>query len=865
MAEKKPFERLPKTVKPSHYELFLHPDLKTLTFDGKETVKIEILSAVDKIVLHAADLSIKDAVLTLANGETVTSEVSLTPEDELATFSFPKMLPPGPASLSCSFVGELNDKMKGFYRSKYISSATKEETYAAVTQFEATDARRCFPCWDEPAVKAIFSITLCVQPNRVALSNMPVVEESTDANGNKVLKFAPTPVMSTYLVAVVVGEFDYIEDKSDDGVLVRVYTPVGKSDQGKLALHIATKVLPFYKEYFKIAYPLPKLDLIAVADFSAGAMENWGLITFRESCVLVDEVNSSTSTRQWVAIVVGHEIAHQWFGNLVTMEWWTDLWLNEGYASFTENFCVDHLFPEMDIWTQFVTSEHIKALELDAMKNSHPIEVPIGHPSEIDEIFDNISYYKGASVIRMLHRYIGDDDFRKGMNLYLTRHSYSNTFTEDLWLALEEASSKPVKDLMSTWTKQMGFPLINIESCKQVNNSREIVLSQSKFCADGSIDDQNSLWLVPLSFSKSSAPTEECFKAVLKGPKATFTIPNIEANEWIKLNPGTYGFYRTKYPRELLQQFVPSIESKTLPPLDRIGLLDDLFALVTSGKASTVTLMELILAMINEDNYVVWSTISNCLGKISVLISSTEFELQYHKFGRTLLSKIYEKTGWTKKANESHLDTLLRPLVIGTLGLYGDERVIAEAKKKFEEHISGKATIPADLRSAVYKAVLSTGDETTFETLLKLYRKEELHEEKERISNSLGATRKPELLSRALEFAISDEVRAQNAAFIVISVGLRAKGRELAWEFIKNNWKTFQNMYENGPLLIRLVNRSTENFASEEKAQDVESFFKENPWPGFERTIQQSVESIRLNAAWLKRDRDSIQEYLSKL
>ncbi|CAH0753049.1 unnamed protein product [Bemisia tabaci] len=752
MAEKKPFERLPKTVKPSHYELFLHPDLKTLTFDGKETVKIEILSAVNKIVLHAADLSIKDAVLTLANGETVTSEVSLTPEDELATFSFPKMLPPGPASLSCSFVGELNDKMKGFYRSKYISSATKEETYAAVTQFEATDARRCFPCWDEPAVKAIFS-----------------------------------------------------------------------------------------------------------------AMENWGLITFRESCVLVDEVNSSTSTRQWVAIVVGHEIAHQWFGNLVTMEWWTDLWLNEGYASFTENFCVDHLFPEMDIWTQFVTSEHIKALELDAMKNSHPIEVPIGHPSEIDEIFDNISYYKGASVIRMLHRYIGDDDFRKGMNLYLTRHSYSNTFTEDLWLALEEASSKPVKDLMSTWTKQMGFPLINIESCKQVNNSREIVLSQSKFCADGSIDDQNSLWLVPLSFSKSSAPTEECFKAVLKGPKATFTIPNIEANEWIKLNPGTYGFYRTKYPRELLQQFVPSIESKTLPPLDRIGLLDDLFALVTSGKASTVTLMELILAMINEDNYVVWSTISNCLGKISVLISSTEFELQYHKFGRTLLSKIYEKTGWTKKANESHLDTLLRPLVIGTLGLYGDERVIAEAKKKFEEHISGKATIPADLRSAVYKAVLSTGDETTFETLLKLYRKEELHEEKERISNSLGATRKPELLSRALEFAISDEVRAQNAAFIVISVGLRAKGRELAWEFIKNNWKTFQNMYENGPLLIRLVNRSTENFASEEKAQDVESFFKENPWPGFERTIQQSVESIRLNAAWLKRDRDSIQEYLSKL
>lgn len=278
----------------------------------------------------------------------------------------------------------------------------------------------------------------------------------------RVLKFDKTPIMSTYLVAVVVGEYDFVEGKSSDGVLVRVYTPKGKKEQGQFALEVATKVLPYYNKYFNIAYPLPKMDLIAIADFSAGAMENWGLVTYRETCLLVDPQNTSTVRKQWIALIVGHELAHQWFGNLVTMEWWTHLWLNEGYASFVEFLCVAHLFPEYDIWTQFVTDTYIKALELDALKNSHPIEVPVGHPSEIDEIFDDISYNKGASVIRMLHSYIGDEDFRKGMSLYLNRHSYSNALTEDLWAALEEASSKPVGDVMSTWTKQQGFPVLKV-------------------------------------------------------------------------------------------------------------------------------------------------------------------------------------------------------------------------------------------------------------------------------------------------------------------------------------------------------------------------------------------------------------------
>lgn len=372
---------------------------------------MQIVSSTDKIVLNALDIAFNSVVLGKSDGKQITAkETNVSVENETAELVFPEALSAGDYKLHLKFTGEINDKMKGMYRSKYISESG-EERYVAVTQFEATDARRCFPCWDEPAIKATFDISLIVPPNLVALSNMPVKSTKEVASLSQV-DFERTPVMSTYLVAVVVGEYDYVEDRSSDGVLVRVYTPKGKKEQGLFALEVASKVLPYYKDYFNIAYPLPKIDLIAIADFSAGAMENWGLVTYRETCLLVDPENTSAARKQFIALVVGHELAHQWFGNLVTMEWWTHLWLNEGYASFVEFLCVNHLFPQYDIWTQFVTDMYIRALELDCLKSSHPIEVPVGHPSEIDEIFDDISYDKGASVIRMLHHYIGDDDFR---------------------------------------------------------------------------------------------------------------------------------------------------------------------------------------------------------------------------------------------------------------------------------------------------------------------------------------------------------------------------------------------------------------------------------------------------------------------
>uniref|UniRef100_T1J5J3 Pleckstrin homology domain-containing family A member 8 n=1 Tax=Strigamia maritima TaxID=126957 RepID=T1J5J3_STRMM len=863
-ANVKPFEHLPKTVIPKHYAITLQPDLIKFTTFGKQTVQLDVVESVDKIVLNSLDVTIESVEVKTANGTVVEhTSTEIDAENEIATLRFASAIPLGKAELNMKFVSILNDKLKGLYRSQY-ATPTGETRYAAVTQFEPTYARYAFPCWDEPALKATFDITMVVPNDRVALSNMNVISD-TPLDGDtdlRVVKFATTPIMSTYLVACIVGEYDYCEGKSSDGVLVRVYTPVGKKEQGKFSCDVAVKVLPFYKNYFNVAYPLSKLDLIAIPDFASGAMENWGLVTYRETALLVDAKNTSTSSKQWIALIVSHELAHQWFGNLVTMEWWTHLWLNEGFATWIEFLCVDHLFPHFDIWTQFVTETLVPALNLDALRNSHPIEVPVGHPSEVDEIFDNISYNKGASVIRMLHSFIGDEDFRKGMNHYLTKYQYSNTITEDLWASLEHASGKPVAEVMNTWTKQMGFPLIKV-AARHEGTSRILTLTQEKFCADNKPEGNSSQWMVPINLSSSRQPNQVAEKFLLDSKSAEVVIEHVSPEDWVKVNMGAIGYYRVQYPTEILASFLPAIRDQTLPPLDRISLHDDLFALVQCGQSSTVDVLKLMEAFVNETNYNVWNCINDTAGHLSVLLSHTPHLNSFRAFGRRLFGPVSQLVGWDPKANEGHMDALLRSLVLMRLALFRDPAVIAEAKRRFDEHVSGVHTLPADLRAPVYRAVLSQGDENTLATMLKLYKDNELHEERNRISRALGSLPTPALLQRVLDFAMSDNVRTQDKVFVIISVALNNDGRDLTWEFFKKNVDKISELYGGGFLITALVKHLTENFASEEKAREVEKFFTEHKLAGAERSVQQSVEKIRLNADWLNRDEEKIGQWLN--
>ena len=723
-------------------------------------IHVTVHSETSSIVVNAAELDISKASFTAAgSSEPLSGSIALDGESETASFTFAHALAPGKGVLSLEFTGVLNDRMKGFYRSRYVVDG--EQRYAAVTQFEATDARRALPCWDEPAHKARFDVRLTVPRNRVALSNMPVVHTENVSDTLHTLTYDTTPIMSTYLLAFVVGEFDYIEARTPErGVVVRVYTPLGKQEQGRFGLDVAVRTLPFYERWFGIEYPLPKLDLIAIADFAAGAMENWGLITYRETALLVDASSSSAATRQWVALVVGHEIAHQWFGNLVTMEWWTHLWLNEGFASWVEYLCVDACFPDWRIWTQFVFQDMARAYSLDALLSSHAIEVPVGHPSEVDEIFDEISYSKGSTVIRMLHGFLGEEAFRAGLNHYLNKHQFRNTFTEDLWDALELQSGKPVATMMNTWTKQMGYPVLSVTEAQP----GRFVVRQNRFLASEVAvgEHATSLWYVPIGVlyaASGDAQTRVSISALSEREGHLDLSHDAAAGGWIKLNPHQTALYRVHYSEPLQQRLKAAISSGALvEPTDRLGIQNDALALARAGITSTNEFLDLLLAYTTETDYTVWCDISANLGTVAHLLSHTDFADRLDAYTKRLYKHAAERLGWDAKPDESHLDAMLRALVIGRLGRSGDDATVAEAKRRFANFVADRNSLTADLRSAVYGVALKYGDESVFEDLRRIARESDLQEEKVRCYRALASTSDPVLLQRALDLTIGDEV-----------------------------------------------------------------------------------------------------------
>ncbi|KAA0199835.1 hypothetical protein HAZT_HAZT007880 [Hyalella azteca] len=819
------------------------------------------------IKLHAVGLSIPSASVTYDETKEVVNSVSVDCDDASQTMSinFVEELVVGDGTLSLqAYTAPLDTQMHGLYRSKYLGEDGNVR-WMAVTQFEAVSARRCFPCWDEPELKATFSLTLTVPKGKTALSNMPEDnrKDSQENSSLDVITFQKSPIMSTYLVAIVVGEYEVLENVLDCGVKVRVFTPLGKKAQGEFALDVASRVLPYYTDYFKVPYPLPKLDLITVPDFSAGAMENWGLITCRESLMLCDPINSSSLNKQRVVIYIAHEVAHQWFGNLVTMQWWTHLWLNEGYANFSQTLCADHLFPEYDIWTQFLSQAFIPALELDSLDSTHPVEVDVQSADSVDEIFDEISYDKGASVIRMLHRYLGNENFQIGMNLYLTRHQYSNTCTEDLWKALADASGKPVEKVMSPWTRQSGFPMVSVEAQTEAD-SITLHVSQTRFFLNGSKDSSNALWAVPIDVACSMDDKIRCI--LLDKSSATLELPAMSPNDWIKINAGACGFYRTKYSSDLLKRLVPQLSNQTLPTLDRINILDDLLAMVQAGHTSTVELLEVLKAYKGEEDYSVFMSIKNCTSTLSSVLSHRkELKSLMAPFIRDLFANIHQKLGWEPNESESYLDKLLRPMVLSTLGENGEQSVIQKCQSLLVDHVSGSKMLPADLRACVYKTCMIHGDASTLNTLMKLHRDADSQEERDRLSRCMGATSQLDLLTSVLEFTL-EEIRPQDIPFVLYSAaGYSAEGSAFVWEYFKTNYHSkFVPLYADSDLMIRLIKFVSGNFASDDKAEDIRSFFAALQFPPGWRGAQQNIENIRLNAAWLERDADAVSQYLKQ-
>ena len=846
---KKNAVRLTNNVIPQKYEMRIKPDLEKFVFDGEETIYLSIKKPTKTISLHAKELSIQSADATSTSGTVIAQKISFNDKLDTVTFTFKSNVPRGAVRLHIVFAGILNNNMHGFYRSSYESAG--KTRYMATTQFESTDARRAFPCFDEPALKAVFEVTLVVPKESTAISNtMPNAIRAYDKD-HKIVTFAPTPLMSTYLLAFIVGDFEFIQKKSKDGVLVRVFVTPGKKHQAKFALDCAEKTVTFFNKYFDIPYPLPVLDLIAIPDFSAGAMENWGAITYRESALLVDPENSSTMNKQWVALVIAHEIAHQWFGNLVTMEWWTHLWLNEGFASYIEYLAVDHVFPEWDIWTHFLYSDHGRALHADGLKNTHPIEVEVHHPEEIAAVFDSVSYSKGASIIRMLADYLGEKDFRDGLRFYLKKHSYSNTFTIDLWNALQKISGKPVGKIMANWTGKGGYPLVFVKE-----NGAYFNLQQSRFFASPISEKETrdpTRWHVPVSFKSGSAKGHVLISArTAHIPKTTDT--------WFKLNINESGFYRTLYSQGLRDQLGHAVSSNQLQTRDRLGLIRDVMAIVETGRLSSTESLSFAQHYKGEQEYIVWSEMALGLGKIRSLIVREPFLRHYESFALDIFADITKKITWNTKPKD-HSQALLKVLVLGNLGRYGDEKTIVRAQKLFDSIKGAPGLIPADLRGIVYEIVARYGGNAEYAKLLKMYKTTSLQEEKNRIGWALGFFRQESLLQKTLDLALSNHVRRQDSVRMISAVSVNPHGSDLAWTFIKSNWKVFLERYE-GSREISYLLEPLGSSASLNRAKDIESFLRKNPAPGTERTVQQVLEHIRSNAAWLARDKEKLAAFL---
>lgn len=816
-----------------NYDLSFEPDLETFTFVGKEIISAVITKPTNTITIHAAELKIKKCQVESRN-KSITTKFTLDSKNETLTIKLASTVS-GPLKLLIDFDGVLNDRLVGFYRSQYKDKSGKTK-YLATTQFEAADARRAFPCWDEPAAKATFDISILTEPNHSAISNTN--QTSQKKFGKKILhKFARTPIMSTYLVYLAVGEFEYLTTKSGK-VVMRIVTTKGNSKKGKFALDLCKKLVRSYEDYFGIKYPLPKLDLIAVPDFASGAMENWGAITFRETILLFDEKTSSTQTKQFIAEVVSHELAHQWFGNLVTMKWWNDLWLNESFATFMATKFVDKFYPEWKLWDQFLEDTMNTAMSLDALHSSHPIDVKVNSPSEIREIFDAISYDKGGCVLKMLESFVTEKNFRAGLRVYLKKFSYKNAEGNDLWDEIGKAAKMPVRSMVNSWLKQTGFPLVDVQK-----QGSKLVLSQKRFVMEQK-GTQKGIWEIPIVISHDGKTTSKILK------KKQEAIPT-KSNQ-ILVNPQRSGFYRIKYSEELMYELKETIRQKSISNIDRWAIQNDLFALCISGDGLAKDYLDFTSSYENESDYLTQSNVSGNLYALYHRTIDETYNSQIKQIAHTYFRKMFETLGWDAQKDEPHTNALLRSYVIAALGKMDDEEILAEANNRFVQYLKNPNSLSPDIQDAVFSLVAWSG-KISYEKLLNLYKSAQSQEQKIRFLGALSSFKDPKLLLKTLELSQSKHVRSQNMHIPIIRISANQYGKKILWPWLKKNWKKLRIKVGSGsPLLNRIVS-SISGVADASMQGQIKQFFKQNPTPGTEMTLSQTLERIRIHSQFIKR------------
>jgi aminopeptidase N len=835
-------QRLPGNVVPENYQLTLTPDLSKAAFAGDEIITIRVLRPTPEIVLNAAEVDFQEASVASA-GSVQQAAVKLDKQAETATLRLSSPLATGPATVHIKYAGILNNEMRGFY----LGSDGQERKYAA-TQFEATDARRAFPSFDEPAFKATFDITLIVPKNLIALSNNRAISDSSGPGMDQhTVRFERTAKISSYLAAWVVGDFEYIKG-SAEGVSIRVFTTPGKKQLGSLALKAAEYSLRYYSHYFGIKYPYGKLDLIALPDFSAGAMENVGLITSRESFLLVDSLHTAMPATKSVALTVTHEIAHQWFGDLVTMRWWDDVWLNEGFATWMEGKPVDAWNPNWNAGLDEVSRGDVLstfgAFDVDALRTTRPVHQPAETTDQIQELFDGIAYGKAAAVLRMVETYVGPENFRAGVRAYLKQHAYANATAADFWSTLANVTKKPVDAIMPTFIEQPGIPILNVRT-RCTDGQTRVEIGQRRYFDDQAefSSDNDQLWQIPVCLKTAAArgSREKRVKCELLTKKEdTFTLPG--CSQWVFANPEAAGYFRSEYQPEAMAAMARDAQNK-LAPRERASLLSDMWTSVRVGRLNIGDYLAFGEGFESERTDGVLTLLFQRLQFVGDNLTTDGDRVRYQAWARSILTPIANAVAPDSSQNDSDDRKNLRAELLSAMSqVANDATAQREARRLSEQFLEDPDSLEAGLGQAALGTAARNGDAAFYERVLRAMKDAKSPERYYIYLSALSNFSDPQLLRRTLEMAISPQVRSQDALNVISAVATNPAGERAAWDFIRSHWESIEKA--GGPFASAQIQLTAGTVCKADLRDEITHFFSAHEVPAAERTLRQSLEQV---------------------